>query len=129
MKNLADLETQVERMREALTPSEHTKYAYIGEFSFPVHQLDEDGNEVTTMQAVPWTTVKEIMAAIRNRAALADSPQAGSVVHEWDSLTKEEMWDAIQEVRTLVGNDGTRSFVDDVRDLVEAQAGSKEVGN
>ncbi len=51
-------EAEVERLREALTPSASTKGAYHGEF----HLADT---------IVPWTTIKDIMAAISNRAALA----------------------------------------------------------
>jgi hypothetical protein len=61
------------RLREALTPSEGTKAAYIGEFSFSesVGAYDEAGYIVdhTETHIVPWTTIKEIMAAIRRRAA------------------------------------------------------------
>jgi hypothetical protein len=58
-------------LREALTPSEGTKAAYIGEFEFPVKAYDEDGEEVTFPATVPWTTIKEIMAAILARTLLA----------------------------------------------------------
>lgn len=51
----------------ALTPSAETKGAYSGEFQF---QADEDG----TPMPVPWTTIKEIMAAIRARAVLGREP-------------------------------------------------------
>ena len=54
--------TAAARMREALEPSGDTKAAYLGEFSF------HDGLK---KRVVPWTTIKEIMAAIRARAALA----------------------------------------------------------
>jgi hypothetical protein len=56
-----------ERYREALTPSAETKAQYIGEFSFRV-PLGEDSY---IEPAVPWTTIKEIMAAIRARAELS----------------------------------------------------------
>ena len=68
------LQAQVERLSEALTPSGDTKAAYHGEFSFIIKQAqeDEDGEAIEVDQRVyvPWTTVKEIMAAIRARAAL-----------------------------------------------------------
>jgi hypothetical protein len=64
---------EVEALREALTPSGETKAAYIGEFKFRVHAYDEDGNEKWWDEDVPWTTIKEIMAAISKRAAI-DSP-------------------------------------------------------
>ena len=69
-----ELEREVERLREALTPSADTKAAYIGEFHFNVIDRDEDGEEVPRRVAVPWDTTKEIMAAIAARAALAQRP-------------------------------------------------------
>lgn len=56
---------------EALTPSGATKAAYHGEFSFSLRRFDEFGEEYSEKVYVPWTTVKEIMAAIRERAALS----------------------------------------------------------
>lgn len=63
-----------EMLREALTPSLETKQAYMGEFSIPFPMLDEDGGEVIAKVNVPWTTIKEIMAAVRARAALQEKP-------------------------------------------------------
>ena len=57
---------------EALTPSGETKAAYIGEFSFTVDFTNEDGEDDYMRVDVPWTTIKEIMAAIRARAALSE---------------------------------------------------------
>lgn len=54
--------------REALTPSADTKAAYIGEFSFNVPQILENEEERGVSVYVPWTTTKEIMAAILKRA-------------------------------------------------------------
>jgi hypothetical protein len=60
-----------ERYREALTPSAETKAAYIGEFSFKVELAHPRlGSEFRSID-VPWTTIKEIMAAIRARANLS----------------------------------------------------------
>lgn len=68
---VATLTAQVEAMRGALTPSADTKADYIGEFSFDYCTgFDADGNEVVSRISVPWTTIKEIMAAIRARAAI-----------------------------------------------------------
>ncbi len=75
---VATLTAQVEAMRGALTPSADTKADYIGEFSFPYCTgFDADGNEVVTQISVPWTTIKEIMAAIRARAALTTGNDNG----------------------------------------------------
>lgn len=63
------LMNELEKLRSALTPSPETKAAYMGEFSVPLPDHDEDGNEVMRHINVPWTTIKEIMAAIRNHAA------------------------------------------------------------
>jgi hypothetical protein len=65
----------VREMREALTPSAETKAAYHGEFKFSVtvRDIDHDGDEFESHRdvLVPWTTIKEIMAAIAARAARA----------------------------------------------------------
>ena len=73
--NEAHLKSKIEEfraandnLREALTPSGGTKAAYIGEFSFAIDDCDEDGEECSRNVVVPWTTVKEIMAAIAARA-------------------------------------------------------------
>mgnify|MGYP003478493565 CR=1 FL=1 len=67
---VATLRASDARMREALNPSGDTKAAYMGEFSVPLPDTDEDGNEVMRQINVPWTTIKQIMAAISARAAL-----------------------------------------------------------
>lgn len=71
--SLAHLRGKVERLQEALMPSGDTKAAYIGEFSFGVDDRDEEGEECTRNVVVPWTTVKEIMAAIRARAEMKEA--------------------------------------------------------
>ncbi|MEO3479440.1 hypothetical protein AAFO90_17375 [Phaeobacter sp. CAU 1743] len=53
---------------EALTPSGDTKAEYMGEFSMGFPEFDENGEEVTRTINVPWTTIKDIMAAVRARA-------------------------------------------------------------
>ena len=68
--DLAAKDAEIARLREALEPSAGTKAAYCGEFSFTIEDRDEDGEECFRHVSVPWTTVKEIMAAIRARAAL-----------------------------------------------------------
>lgn len=62
------LRRRVEDLEEALTASGATKAAYIGEFSFPIEDRDEDGEECTRKITVPWTTIKEVMSAIWVRA-------------------------------------------------------------
>lgn len=64
-----------QRLIEALTPSAETKSAYMGEFLFRAHESNDVGEEFTRSFTVPWTTIKEIMKAIRERAALADMEQ------------------------------------------------------
>jgi hypothetical protein len=73
--NEAHLKSKIEELRaandnfrEALTPSADTKRAYWGEFYFPITYTDEDGDERSYKQQVPWDTVKEIMATISERA-------------------------------------------------------------
>ena len=61
---------------EALEPSGDTKAAYSGEFKFKVtawrenedEESDDEWEEYLTDVTVPWTTIKEIMAAIKSRA-------------------------------------------------------------
>lgn len=62
------LELERDSLVEALTPSADTKAAYIGEFSWTVNNLEDDGSMDPVTHTVPWTTVKEIMAAIHKRA-------------------------------------------------------------
>ena len=57
-----------QKLRAALTPSGETKVAYMGEFSVPLPEFDEDGNEVWRNINVPWTTIKEIMVVILQHA-------------------------------------------------------------
>lgn len=64
------------RLREAVTPSAATKAAYIGEFHFFIDDRNEDGEECTRMVTVPWTTTKEIMKAILDRALSAAGDEA-----------------------------------------------------
>lgn len=67
-------EASLAAAREALTPSGDTKAEYIGEFQFTVTMMElDDSDEPFECQravTVPWTTIKEIMAAISARAAL-----------------------------------------------------------
>lgn len=73
------LEAQAERisvLERALEPSAETKAAYSGEFyervevSNPNFDEDDENEPETLVQQVPisWTTIKEIMAAIRSQA-------------------------------------------------------------
>lgn len=57
------LAAALETAMAALTPSGETKGAYMVEFSFT-----QDGHRGNL--TVPWTTIKEIMEAIRKRAVL-----------------------------------------------------------
>jgi len=76
---------EVERLREALTPSGDTKAAYSGEFKFQVTQwrenedpdAEEEMEEYLADFTVPWTTIKEVMAAIAARAALSRKQEPG----------------------------------------------------
>lgn len=69
---LADAYCQHRRLIEALEPSGSTKYAYSSEFHFfkTLSGYDEDGDPIEEVVevTVPWTTIKDIMAAIRSRA-------------------------------------------------------------
>ena len=60
----------VERTRLALTPSSVTKAALIGEFKFSEERFDGAGEAYEVEVTVPWTTTKEIMAALRKFAGV-----------------------------------------------------------
>lgn len=83
LAKVSALEARLAVMGEALTPSGDTKAAYIGEFGWtreiPDPEWDgDDGEEpdrITERLVVPWTTIKEIMAAIRARAALSQEEE------------------------------------------------------
>jgi len=64
-------------LREALTPSAYTKTAYRGEFTIPIEFMEDDETAYTEHLDVPWTTIKEIMATISNRARQALSSTEG----------------------------------------------------
>ena len=68
LTTIRDLRARVGALTEALTPSAETKAAYIGEFSFEIDEVDEDGGYVRRRVTVPWDTTKEIMKAILERA-------------------------------------------------------------
>jgi len=61
--------TRIDALEAALTPTAETKAAYHGEFHFDIICYDELGREYQRNCMVPWTTVKEIMAAIRAYSA------------------------------------------------------------
>lgn len=64
---------EVLRLSKALEPSAETKAAYHGEFYFEIEDGESDaGIERHRRVYVPWTTTKEIMAAIRARATISE---------------------------------------------------------
>ena len=72
---LEKAEARVRALEEAVTPSAEPKAAYMGEFEFTIRETTAVDVEWTRYVPVPWTTIKEIMKAIRDRAArtLADA--------------------------------------------------------
>lgn len=67
---VATLKGRVAELEAGLTPSARTKAALIGEFSFAIDVMepDADGDDAEVVSreiTVPWTTIKEIMSAIR----------------------------------------------------------------
>jgi hypothetical protein len=104
--NKLEATTDVERLIEALTPSLQTKAAYIGEFSFSIdEQSDDQMCEVTRKVDVPWTTIKEIMAAIRARAAL--KLEATTSDDETRVAARLKLWVLTQKHFLLSENDCT----------------------
>ena len=65
------MSVDIGKVVNALTPTGQTKAAYSGEFSFSITEFDEGGDEVSRDVMVPWVTIKEIMAAISDRAGLS----------------------------------------------------------
>ena len=61
-----------DKLVEALTPSSKTKAAYIGQFHFNTRFEDEYCEEYSQKVIVPWTTTKEIMAAILAYSGIKD---------------------------------------------------------
>jgi len=68
-----EAQAKIARLTEALTPSGDTKAAYMSEFEFIVFGMNDDGEECSHKITVPWTAIKEIMAAIKARAALQEN--------------------------------------------------------
>jgi hypothetical protein len=87
---IEQLRDRLARMEGALTPSGETKADYMGEFSFPDAITDEDGNEMTVRVTVPWTTIKEIMAAIHARAQ--DREPDYCYDDEWEYTMRWDEW-------------------------------------
>ncbi len=79
------------RVLEALTPHSETKAAYMGEFSWTDWRDDENGISNGHQMTVPWTTIKEIMAAIRERAGVEklDESDAMAVLEESNPHTMD----------------------------------------
>jgi len=75
---------ELRHVLEALTPYSETKAAYMGEFSWTDWRDDENGVSIGYEMTVPWTTIKEIMAAIRERAGVEklDTADAMAVLEE-----------------------------------------------
>lgn len=63
---LAVEKERLQRMEEALTPSQETKLAY--RFAIPMVQENEAGTEEDVYYPIPWETMKNIMAGIKERA-------------------------------------------------------------
>ena len=75
LADLADaLAQENAKLREALDPNQ-TKADYIGEFRERIcFGTDEDGNEIWQYVTISWDVTKQIMAAIRARATVGDTP-------------------------------------------------------
>lgn len=67
---IAELTAERDALLDALTPSDDTKAAYMGDFSIDLTRVDECGDEYFERVFVPWSTIKEIMAAVKQRATL-----------------------------------------------------------
>jgi hypothetical protein len=63
-----DKNARIAALEAALTPSEETKFAYMGEVNFWHTDFDEGGNEHRLRLDVPWTSIKTLMKLIRENA-------------------------------------------------------------
>lgn len=82
LSRISSLEEEIKRQREAMTPSSSTKAAYMGEFSIAIERHINEDEEVDDEAegvpdpyehvTVPWTTIKEIMAAIHAYSQIGD---------------------------------------------------------
>ncbi len=59
---------RIKALEEALTPNGATKAAYIGEFRQAMNDRSRRDADICGEVAVEWTTIKEIMQAIRDHA-------------------------------------------------------------
>lgn len=104
--------------KEALTPSGATKAAYIGDFCIKFPMFDMDGQEYIQPINVPWTTIKEIMAAIKCRAE-STPPQEESItgkrpklpIKDARDIAKIHGWDQVIIVARKVGDNGFEHVV------------------
>jgi hypothetical protein len=65
------LKAKLYQLQEVLTPSADTKGAYSGEFYVKRHtESSEDSEGYTEKFMIPWTTIKDIMKMMRERAGL-----------------------------------------------------------
>ena len=62
-----------------------------------------------------WIATASEKIAVHDAALASRQGEAG----EWDVLTKKEMWDTIQHIRVLTGNDGTEPPEATVERLIE----------
>ena len=73
---VSKLHLSLSALENAVHPTAETKRAYMGEFKFNGPEYtDENGQPRFDTHMVPWTTIKEIMAAIRGYAALTPTSQ------------------------------------------------------
>lgn len=64
------LQEENARLREALTPSKETEKAFDRSFNHPFGTRDALGQVRYRAAYIPWSSVVEIMAAIRKRAGV-----------------------------------------------------------
>jgi hypothetical protein len=88
----------------------------------PLHAMDSrimNALEyIVALDINPRTTSLSAITRIRMAAAkareaisiLSAEPEPCEDAHEWDALTKEQMWNEIQDIRRMVDADGTMSI-------------------
>jgi hypothetical protein len=110
---------RISALEAALTPSEETKFAYMGEVNFHHTDFDEDGNEHRIRMDVPWTSIKTLMKLIRENADLRTARSTLEGKHP-----NAESLAAIQELED--GGGETFSSVDDLMEAAQEASQAAE---
>lgn len=65
---ISHLKKRIASLEDALKPSSGTKFEYIGEIKQNIVIYTKSGKEITHSVTIDWTTMKDMMKMILNRA-------------------------------------------------------------